>query len=746
MKHLFVALTILSAFIISSCQSDQVTLIQNGQSRYTIVIPKKAGNKVEKAAKELQAYLEKTSNTTLTVTSSSQKPDGPCIFVGWPEEDHPMDPHRIMNRTEGVNILLTGGSDQSTLYAVYTFLEKYAHIRFYSPQAEHVPQSSILRVPATMNDYFIPAITTRTVHSKLFYEHPDFATKLKVTTEAFPGYVPEARVHTFHRFMPETEYYSSHPEYYALRNGRRIPTQLCLTHPKVYAIVKERVSDLLQHHPDASVISVSQDDNTQYCQCKKCEAINQKEGSPAGAVIDFVNRIARAFPDKQISTLAYQYTRQAPQHIKPEPNVLITLCSIECDRSAPISEKCSDFATDLREWGNITDNIRIWDYTTQFTNFLAPFPNLHTLQPNIQLFRDNHAKWVFEQHSHNPSELFELRSYLTAKLLWEPDANVDSLRNDFLKGYYQNAAPFVEKYITTIHDELKKHTDFFLFLYGDPSQGFSSFLKPELLRQYDQWYNEAEKAVEHNPELLNRVRKARLSVDFAMLEGARQQLAPDISLTIRNVEGNDEVPAALTHRLDRFISTCGDNDITLLNEMGYGVEEYATLYKTTLVRAQQKNLARHKKVTLLTKPKKYADENPMALTDGAFGGPSFYANWLGFEGNHLEAIIDLEDVREVSHVSTAFLQVVNHLVFFPTDVELLGSTDGTTYRPLAKIKNQRPLQRDSKINDIQYFNATFKPAAVRYLKIKGHNLKTPPVWHHGAGLPAWIFIDEVMVY
>lgn len=745
MKHLSLPLILLLVILLTSCHPNELTLIRNDQSKYTIVIPEKAGSQVVKAAHELQVYLKKTSNVTLPIHASAQKPDSPGILVGWPVGDQPMDPNRIINRAEGTNLLLTGGSDQSVLYAVYTFLEKYAHIRFYSPQVEHIPQVAVLRVPAHMNDDFIPAITTRTVHSKLFYEHPDFAAKLKVTTEAFPGYVPEARVHTFHRFMPESEYYSSHPEYYALRNGRRIPTQLCLSNPKVFEIVKERVGDLLKQYPDASVISVSQDDNTQYCQCEECEAINQKEGSPAGSVIDFVNRIAREFPDKQISTLAYQYTRKAPQHSQPESNVLITLCSIECDRSAPIAEKCSDFATDLREWGNITDNIRIWDYTTQFTNFLAPFPNLHTLQPNIQLFRDNNAKWVFEQHSHNPSELFELRSYLTAKLLWEPDANVDSLRTDFLKGYYQEAAPFIENYITTVHDELKKHPDFFLFLYGDPSQAFSSFLKPGLLRQYDQWYNEAEKVAENNPDLLNRVRKARLSVDYAMLEAARQQLAPDISLTVRDEDGHTEVPSDLTSRLNRFITTCETNDITLLNEMGYGVEEYANLYKTTLERARQKNLARAKKVTLLTKPKKYADENPMALTDGAFGGPSFYANWLGFEGNNLEAVIDLEEAREISQVSTAFLQVVNHLVFFPTDVELLGSTDGETFRSLATIKNQRPLQRDSKINDIQYFNASFKPASVRYLKIKGRNLKTPPVWHHGAGLPSWIFIDEVMV-
>ena len=82
-------------------------------------------------------------------------------------------------------------------------------------------------------------------------------------------------------------------------------------------------------------------------------------------------------------------------------------------------------------WKELTEHIRIWDYTTQFTNFLAPFPNIQTLQPNIKFFRDNHATWVFEQHSHHPSELFELRSYLTAKLLWNPDLDADEIITEF---------------------------------------------------------------------------------------------------------------------------------------------------------------------------------------------------------------------------------------------------------------------------------------------------------------------------
>ncbi len=56
----------------------------------------------------------------------------------------------------------------------------------------------------------------------------------------------------------------------------------------------------------------------------------------SGAMVHFVNKVAEQFPDKVISTLAYQYTRSAPTKIIPKDNVNIMFCSIECNRSMPL--------------------------------------------------------------------------------------------------------------------------------------------------------------------------------------------------------------------------------------------------------------------------------------------------------------------------------------------------------------------------------------------------------------------------
>lgn len=728
-------------FLVFSCKDSNIVLVNNGVSEYEIVINKEASEEEEDAAKVFQEYLNKVSKTLIPIVKENdQNKKKHKIFIK--KED--LGESQIQIRTEENDLIISGGSDMAVKNAVYEFLGAYLNCKWYAPEVEDIPaKKSIVLNKSTYLDY-TPDITTRTVHSRLFYDNPKFAEKLKVTSLAFPYYVPSARVHTFHKFIPEEEFYKNHPEYFALRSGKRIPTQLCLTNNEVYKIVKDSVASLFKNHPKSFVVSVSQNDNQQYCQCDNCSLVDKEEGSPSGTMIQFVNKIADEFPEKTISTLAYQYTRK-PSKTKPRKNVLITLCSIECDRSGPITEKCPDFADDIRGWKEITDNIRIWDYTTQFTNFLAPFPNIHTLQPNIQFFRDNHAKWIFEQHSGNPSELFELRSYITAKLLWNPDIDAEALITEFTNGYYQEAGAYIKKYIDLVHQKIQEDPDFFLFLYGGPSQAFSSYLNADLLKQYDQFYNDAENAVSQREEILWRVKEARLSVDFAILEACRKGVSNDFSLLIEGADGKKEINSYVVKKLEDFNSTCKKWNITMMNETRFTVQDYYDNYKNAISVAQKPNKAIGKKVVLNTKPKKYANEDPQVLTDGALGGNSFYANWLGFEGNHLEAIVDLGSEQSVGSVSMAFLQVTNHVVFFPLKVTYFYSNDNENFTKLGTVINDRTLLKTSRVNDIKYFDLSFPDVNARYIKVVGENMNEPPYWHHAAGTPSWIFADEIIV-
>jgi hypothetical protein len=726
-------LSAVSIFIVLFANAQTADLVKGGKSSYRIILSAQPDSNETKAANALQKYIKEISGASLPISNVAGGPGR--IYIGTASPSYKaLTPYAFNWKSDKQGLHIVGASPYQTLEATYAFLEQALGCKFLSPTVEYIPKKADIILKQADNLSYNPKVTTRTVHARIFYDHPEFAAKRRVTTEGFPTFVPEARVHTFHHFVPEKKYYQSNPEYFALVKGKRLPTQVCLSNDTVYRIIRDSVKVFFARSPKSKVISVSQDDNTQYCTCDRCAAIDNKEGTPAASMMLFVNRIAREFPDKTISTLAYQYTRRAPKTIKPEKNTLITLCSIECDRSGNISDKCKDFETDLKEWGALGSTIQIWDYTTQFTNFLAPFPNMESLQPNVNLFVNNGANWIFEQHSHNPSDLYEMRCYIMSRLLWDPSLQYKDLLNEFSNAYYGAAAPAVVKYVNELHASIQSYPKFFLFLYGDPAQGFDSWLSGDKLQAWNKLFDDAEATVAADVDVVKRVRAARIGLDYATLEYYRLNKSPYFLADKEAIE----------KRLSRFEQTTEDMKLAVMNEMGLPRTDYIRGYKELLKNVSSVNLAKGAKVELKNKPTKYAKEDPQTLTDGAFGGWSFYANWLGFLDT-LDAHIDLGKDQPFSTISLSFLQVTNHVVFYPTRVIFQTSLDGRNYTTVETVENPEPLSPKSKINDIHNFSTAPQTLQARYIRIIAHNMNTPPYWHHAAGTGAWIFADEVVV-
>lgn len=154
-----------------------------------------------------------------------------------------------------------------------------------------------------MNYKYQPKNTYRQVRSQFTRRNPDFRLWLKqhLQEDMFAeGYF----VHTFEKLVPRAVYFENHPEYYSLINGKRMHDQLCLTNPEVLNIVIDKLKEEMLKQPNAKVWSVSQTDNFSYCSCDKCRAINEREESPSGALISFINKVAREFPRGQFWVLS----------------------------------------------------------------------------------------------------------------------------------------------------------------------------------------------------------------------------------------------------------------------------------------------------------------------------------------------------------------------------------------------------------------------------------------------------------
>jgi hypothetical protein len=458
-----------------------------------------------------------------------------------------------------------------------------------------------------------------------------------------------------------------------------------------------------------------------------------------------VNRVAGLFPDKTISTLAYWYTRGAPTHVRPGSNVNIMFCSIECNRSEPIptDPTSASFRRDLQDWGKLTDNVLVWDYVVQFRNLVSPFPNLRVLQPNIRYFAERNVRMMFQQGcGANVGELGELRTYLIAKLLWNPDIDINQVTDDFLSGYYGAAGKFIRRYIDLMHDELAKSGKP-LSIYGYPYDAIDGYLSPNLIKTYSRLFDEAELAVSHQPEVLERVKNARLPLEFAILDIALHDPTPELSYFDKSGP-KWTVRSAMRERLDAFVNQAKKAGIQRLEEGGTSPDEYRASVEQMLHPVLEGDLAFGKPVRLLSQySEKYPAGGGVALTDGLRGPIDYHCNWLGFEGDSLDAIVDLLEPKTLHSISARFLQAWNAWIWLPLNVDFSVSLDGKTFTAVGSLPNAIPDTTSGAFT--KDFEARFQPVQARYVRVTARSRLTCPDWHMGAGQKSWIFSDEVVV-
>jgi Alpha-glucuronidase len=731
----------------------KIVLAENKSSQYKIVLPKHATTYELRAATVLQDYLIQVSGAALPIVTSDKSPKSQEIIIGQNERLDELAAaidYRLLKEdgfviwTDSTRLIIAGGSEKGSLYGVYSFLEQYLGCRMYSPKVKIIPHQNTV-ILGKINDRQVPVITFRDTHYRTTWdaEYTDWH-KL--------DHAPDGErtdwgmwVHTFNELVPPQVYYSSHPEYFAMVKGKRLPTQLCLSNPEVLQITIQNLRKKIAMNPAAKYWSVSQNDNRDYCTCDPCKGLDAREGSPSGSIINFVNQVADQFPGKMISTLAYEYGRHAPKTMKPRDNVNIMLCSIEAFRDKPIraDESSAEFVKDVKDWSKIAKDIIVWDYVIQFNHLLSPFPNLHVLQPNIQFFAENNVNAMFEQGNREVGgEFAALRAYLISKLLWNPWVNVDSVMNDFLFGYYGAAGTPIRKYIDLMRGELIKGGKP-LRIFGSPNEAADTYLTPALIAKYNSLFDEAEKLVADSAEVLERVRIARLPLMYATMEQAKKNFTGENGL-FEKVNDKWEAKTNIRNMVDEFTDLCLREGVTQVKEWSTSPEAYRSAMYRLYSQGMNEHLAYGKKVMMISPDTSdISEEKLKMLTDGKRGSHDYDNNWINFAGKDLEVVIDLEKKEVVRKIGSGYYQLGFWLRLLPKNVEYYTSLDGKNFELAGNVVNTLPI--DQYGGYLREFNIEFVPRDARYIKVHARSIGNTPGWHPGAGRPSHMLIDEIVV-
>jgi hypothetical protein len=467
--------------------AEEAWVTQDQYPSFTVVVAPEAPAMDTLAATELQRYWEEVTGHRPEIVTTPQT--GPAVWVGaaavpenaWPEGVDPkaFGPQEIYLKTLELDgtpkLIVAGGPQNGTLYAAYQFIEDALGVRWLAPGVTHIPAAP--ESIAAIDHRYEPNFEFRwsTYFSRIDDQEALHYYRQVHRWLAGPGF----SCHTFYGYVPPEKYFKDHPEYFSLVDGKRIaPTydwhnhlnhrdhpgeqgQICMTHPEVLDIIYQKIVEEIAANPGNTVHHVSQMDWGNWCECPNCSAIDEQEESQMGSVLwglnQIADRLANEHPEHRIETLAYTYTRKPPKNLTPRDNVIIKLCSIECDFSRPFDSPKSvanrGFASDIEIWSKIAPRLHVWDYLTNFTNFQSPVPNFHVIQPNMQFLAAHKVKGMFPQGAYDAAaEFAPLRAYLLSKTMWNINLDFDAVMNEWIDLYYQEVAPHVKQYIELLSE------------------------------------------------------------------------------------------------------------------------------------------------------------------------------------------------------------------------------------------------------------------------------------------------------
>lgn len=486
-----------------------------------------------------------------------------------------LGPGGICIDTSAEALALFGPDDETpsdpwgTLYAVTSFLEDHLGCRYLWPGelGKVIPKRATIRVE-DVHVRFTPKIRQRRIRSlgysdrlqvgldRLGFTKDDFQRLREAAMEvslADPGWFRWQRLggtmnlrsgHAFGHYWEK--YGKDHPEWFALQpNGSRDQSlagdraRLCVSNPKLIAqIAREKIAEL-SADPRRSSVSLAPNDGGRltFCMCDQCKALDPPEGRKITLLYDDASgeRIQRHYFDYVSLTdrMVTFYNAIAERVTKVHPNALLVADAYSVYSAPPVARKLHPNVvvrfvpmTYLSDEGR-EKALRDWDAWSQAAsriyfrpNFLNGGRRIGTLLVFTQkmgedlryLSRHGMMATDFDSCLHNWAT-HGLNYYVLAKLLWNPDADVDELVDDYCRAGFGPAAPPIKRYfdrVEQITNGIARETAVDAARRMDITEPYTAEVIAELAALLD----EAEKLAAGNDEVLARTGFLRRGLEF----------------------------------------------------------------------------------------------------------------------------------------------------------------------------------------------------------------------------------------
>lgn len=523
-----------------------VKVVKAGTPQGGIQLPANPTPQETNAAAQLQLWVREMTGATLPIEAGKAGASRLAI-----QTDPTLGDEGYAVAVRRGQIQLSGGRTRGVINAVYALLEEDLGCRFYANDSIRLPRTNTLVIAPVARRY-CPQLRIR---DPFYFSAFDPAWSLRNRANAPTVPVPEEQggrvdyagmfVHTADQLVPPGKYFAEHPEYFAMKaDGARTQSQLCALHPQVAVLALQHVRQVLKANPHTEILSISKNDNTEVCHCEPCQKLRTAEGSDMANQLYLVNQVAAAIekdhPDVLIDTLAYLETIQVPKTVRPRNNVIIRLCNDAVGSWTHPFRRAEDCAVAklVTAWSAAHPRLSIWDYNVNFSHYLAPMPNLDIMAANVRFWIRNHAEGVMLQGGYQgPAERDQLKSWVTAKLLWNPAWDEKALTRDFILGHYGPAAPALEAYEALINGLRTQFAE----AMASPSGGIrypmdAPFFPREFVTEATRLFQQAAALAGTDQDLLRRVDRAWLPLLYLQCVRGPELVGPDYARVVAEFE------------------------------------------------------------------------------------------------------------------------------------------------------------------------------------------------------------------
>ncbi|MFC3800778.1 DUF4838 domain-containing protein [Cohnella sp. GCM10012308] len=411
-------------------------------------------------------------------------------------------------RQTGNRIYILGTEPKGALNGVYDFLEKNTGILWtrasdtgtvYEPQqtvrAEHVNYSEkspfLLRgwhltgLGANGEYHSDPATELMMARNKLNAKLAEFENLPLWAGQDSIGIKPFNIGHNLGYWLPNALFFNTHPEYFNTdANGNPIPesqqTQINFYHPDVPGVIAERVAAFLDENP-IEYVGVGINDTHYYEQAGYSDqpfvtedgvTIQPNEADYKSTVFyTFLNKIARqvkvTHPEAKIVTFAYFFT-EVPPRIALEDNIVIVLAPISGDERLPMKTDDPDslnyaYVLKLQGWLAKTNQIVMYNYYGSFLSDKYERPIAEKVQADMRYYRELGLTGVIPEgivDANGPNwAINALQFWLFEKLMWNPDADIEQLKTEYIAKVYGDASVPMRTYYDLIEQGWNQYDD-----------------------------------------------------------------------------------------------------------------------------------------------------------------------------------------------------------------------------------------------------------------------------------------------